>query len=96
MTEKTATLSIRLKKEDKEKIAKRLTRRGIESIIAQIERGEIEITDEGVSVNTIGDYCKGCEYMENALDMSKFNEVCEFKGLDRQKALDKCVQMLWR
>ena len=44
MTEKTATLSIRLKKEDKEKIAKKLTRKGIESIIAQIERGEIEIT----------------------------------------------------
>lgn len=42
------------------------------------------------------DYCKGCEYMENALDMSKFNEVCEFKGLDRQKALDRCAQMLWR
>lgn len=96
MTEKTATLSIRLKKEDKEKIAKKLTRKGIESIIAQIERGEIEITDEGVSVNTVRDYCKGCEYMENALDMGKFNEVCEFKGLDRQKALDKCAQMLWR
>lgn len=52
-------------------------------------------TNISESVNT-EDYCKGCEYMENALDMSKFNEVCEFKGLDRQKALDKCVQMLWR
>lgn len=42
------------------------------------------------------DYCNGCPYIENALDMSKFDEVCEYKGYERQKALDKCVQMLWR
>lgn len=47
------------------------------------------------SVDTV-DYCVGCEYLENTLDMSKFNEVCEFKDLDKQKALDRCAQMLWR
>lgn len=39
--------------------------------------------------------CEGCPYIDD-LDLSKFNEVCEFKGIDRQKAIDKCVQMLWR
>ena len=126
MTEKTETFGIRLNRGDKKKIAGYITRKSIESILGQIERGEIEITDEGVtilaidSVNTDSDSvnttiervsadsvsgnavidsvntCEGCEYLENALDMSKFDEVCEFKGLDRQKALDKCVQMLWR
>lgn len=112
MTEKTETFGIRLNREDKKKIAGYITRKSIESMLGQIERGEIEITDEGVtilavdsvntepeSVNTAEeeiDYCKGCEYFENALDMSKFNEVCEFKGLDRQKALDRSAQMLWR
>lgn len=112
MTEKTVILGIRLNKGDKEKLSKYITRESLESILRQIERGEIEIRSKGVvipSVNTNSesvntstksvnteDYCKGCEYMENALDMSKFNEVCEFKGLDRQKALDRCAQMLWR
>lgn len=44
------------------------------------------------SVNTD---CDNCPYM-NDLNMSGFDEVCEFKGIDRQKALDKCVQMIWR
>lgn len=39
--------------------------------------------------------CDGCPYIDD-LDMGKFNEVCEFKNLDRQKALDRCVSMLWR
>lgn len=39
--------------------------------------------------------CDECPYMDD-LDLEKFNEVCEFKGLDRQKALDRCVSMLWR
>lgn len=64
-----------------------------------IQKGVLKV-EEGhvVGVNPVdtADYCKGCEYMENALDMSKFNEVCEYKGLDRQKALDRCAQMLWR
>ena len=39
--------------------------------------------------------CEGCPYIDD-LDLGKFNEVCEFKDLDRQKALDRCVSMLWR
>lgn len=112
MTEKTKTLSIRLNARDKERLSKYITRGSLESMLRQIECGEIEITPKGVvfsgvdtiskSVNTnltsvnTEDYCAGCEYMENALDMEKFNEVCEYKGLDRQKALDRCAQVLWR
>lgn len=52
------------------------------------------------SVNTISESvntadCENCPYM-NDLDLSKFDEVCEYKGIDRQKALDRCAQMLWR
>ena len=77
----------------------------------QIKRGEIDLTLKGAvfkhvntdsksvnthekSVNTPD--CENCEFAFNALDMTGFDEVCEFKGIDRQKALDKCVQMLWR
>ena len=65
--------------------------------VLKVEDGEIVSVDTNIteSVDTF-DYCKGCEYMENSLDMSKFNEVCEFKDLDKQKALDRCAQMLWR
>ena len=44
--------------------------------------------------NDVSD-CDGCPYLDD-LDMGKFNEVCEFKNIDRQKALDRCVSMLWR
>ena len=30
------------------------------------------------------------------LKMDSFYEVCHEKNIDPQKALDKCVQMLWR
>lgn len=50
-------------------------------------------------VNTISESvntdCDNCPYV-NDLNMEAFDEVCEFKGIDRQKALDRCVQMLWR
>lgn len=45
------------------------------------------------TVNTLD--CDNCPYV-NDLNMEAFDEVCEFKGIDRQKALDRCVQMLWR
>ena len=104
MTEQTKVLSIRMKTEEKEELAKYLNRESAESLLKQIESGEIELTLKGViftgvdtkteSVNTTN--CDGCPYIENALNLSKFDEVCEFKGLNRQQALDKCTQMLWR
>ena len=108
MTEMTKVLSIRLNSEDKDYISKYLNRESAEAIIRQIKKGEIEITQKGVvnkgvytesqSVNTSVNTpdCENCEFAFNALDMTGFDEVCEFKGIDRQKALDKCVQMLWR
>jgi multimeric flavodoxin WrbA len=60
-----------------------------------VKDGGLEASHDSVE-DTHVNYCDGCEYMENALDMSKFNEVCEYKGLDRQRALDRCAQMLWR
>jgi len=108
MTENTKTLGIRLEIKDKEKLQKHLNRESAEALLRQIERGEIELTKKGVvftSVNTIPksvnteeesvNTCEDCPYM-NDLNMSGFDEVCEYKGIDRQKALDKCVQMLWR
>ena len=101
MTENTKTLSIRLSNEDKDALAKYLNRESAEALLRQIKRGEIDLTLKGVvtkgvntkteSVNT----CEECPYA-NDLNMSAFDEVCECRGLDRQKALDKCVQMLWR
>ena len=109
MTEATKTLSIRLETKDKEELAKYITRASLEHILRQIKAGKIAITAKGVefigvdtiseSVNTkdesVHTGCDNCPYI-NDLNMSGFDEVCDAKGLDRQKALDKCVQMLWR
>lgn len=53
MTKKTEILGIRLNTEDKKKIAAYITRKSLESILGQIERGEIEITEKGVTIPTI-------------------------------------------
>ena len=58
MTNRTKTLSIRLNTEDKEVLSKYITRESLESILRQIQAGEIEITAEGVvfkRVNTISE-----------------------------------------
>ena len=60
MTDKTKTLGIRINSEDKDKLSKYITRKSLESILRQIDSGEIEITENGVkilqksSVNTNG------------------------------------------
>lgn len=102
MTENTKVLGIRLETRDKEELSKYLNRESAESLLRQIKRGEIDLTPKGVEikrVNTISKNvntdCENCPYM-NDLNMSGFDEVCEFKRLDRQKALDKCVGMLWK
>ena len=101
MTEATKTLSIRVNTEDKDAISKFINRESVEAMLRQIKRGEISITRKGVEikgVNTISESVNTCEDcpFANELNMEAFDEVCEYKGLDRQKALDKCVQMLWR
>lgn len=102
MTELTKTLSIRLENKDKEELQKYLNRESAEALLRQIKRGEIDLTLKGIEfkrVNTISESvntdCENCPFA-NDLNMESFDEVCEYKGLDRQKALDKCVQMLWR
>ena len=65
MTNKTKTLSIRLNTEDKEVLSKYITRESLESILRQIQAGEIEITAEGVvfkRVNTISESVNTYEY----------------------------------
>lgn len=119
----TKILGIRLKAEDKERLSRYLTRESAESLLRQIDSGEVELTPEGVVIKGVNSTsegvnstierisgneetenpviegvntdCENCPYM-NDLDMSKFDEVCDFKGIDRQKAIDKCAQMLWR
>lgn len=101
MTENTKTLSIRLEIKDKEELGKYLNRESAEAILKQIRKKEIVLTKKGVEfigVDTISESvntCEDCPYM-NDLNMRGFEEVCDYKGIDRQKALDKCVQMLWR
>ena len=101
MTENTKTLSIRLENKDKEELGKYLNRESAEAILKQIRRKEIVLTKKGVEfigVDTISESvntCEDCPYM-NDLNMRGFEEVCDYKGIDRQKALDKCVQMRWR
>lgn len=109
MTEKTKTVSVRLKIKDYERLRKHLTREKLERLLEQLDKGGLvtvpkkdmgilEILDfmrvntKSESVNTD---CDECPY-KNDLNMNGFDEVCDTKGLDRQKALDKCVQMLWR
>lgn len=103
MTDRTKVLGIRLETEDKDYIASHLTRECVEGMIRQMKRGEISLSPKGVviervnkiseSVNTLN--CEECPYV-NDLNMAAFDEVCDFKGIDRQKALNKCVEMLWR
>ena len=103
MTEKTTILGIRLNTEDKRELSKYINRESLEHILGQIKRGEITITPKGVviervnkiseTVNTLD--CDNCPYATD-LNLAGFEEVCECKGIDRQRALDKCVQMLWR
>ena len=102
MTEMTKVLSIRLESDDKEYVSRHLNRENVEGIIKQLKRGEIAISRKGVEFlgaitksESVYTDCENCPYI-NDLDMSKFDEVCDFKGIDRQKALDRCVQMLWR
>lgn len=101
MTENTKTLSIRLEIKDREELGKYLNRESAEAILKQIRKKEIVLTKKGVEfigVDTISESvntCEDCPYM-NDLNMSGFEEVCDYKGIDRQKALDKCVAMLWR
>lgn len=49
--------------------------------------GAIEIVDNTIVLP---------EIEESELSMDEFYEVCHMKNIDPQKALDKCVQMLWR
>lgn len=109
MTEKTGIYSARVPKEvlgilggiEKRKAIEGLARVVSEGFLG-IEDGEIVVNASIPSVDTktenvdTSDYCEGCPYIENALDTSKFDEACEFKGLDRQQALNRCAQMLWR
>ena len=109
MTDKTRTISIRLKIKDYERLKEHLTRENLERLAEQLYSGEITIIPKGmenidfkrvntksesVNTNEIAD-CEECPYKSD-LNMSGFDEVCDYKGIDRQKALDKCVQMLWR
>ena len=112
MTEKTAVMTVRVPREvidtlegiDRRKMLETLVKWLNEGKLVREEdqiviRGSVYTEDKSVYTQDESVYtndCDGCPYIENALDMSKFNEVCEYKGLDRQKAIDRCVQMLWR
>lgn len=50
MTNRTNTLTIRLNTDDRDKLAKYITRKSLESILRQIENGEVEITENGINI----------------------------------------------
>lgn len=64
----------------------------ITNLYDEIQRGGIEVLGDRIVIpeNT----CDGCPYL--GVNLDKLYEVCEIKNLDPQKALDRCVQMLWR
>lgn len=84
----------------------KLSRKGVEFMRVNTEAVGVDTTSERLSENAVlvtgvnsgvNTDCDRCPYLEEFnLNMNGFNEVCEYKGLDKQKALDKCVQMLWR
>ena len=105
MTEKTVILGIRLNRTDKEILSKYITRSSLESLLRQIKRGEIEITDKGVKIKSVNttpiqsvntSECDTCPYMNGGLKTGDFEDACHAKNQDPQKTLDKCTQMVWK
>lgn len=101
MTNKTAIFSGRVPIETIKQL-NGIDRRGlIEEIGRLIADKKLVFRDKTLEICGVDtvlpsvDTCEDCPYLDD-LDMSKFNEVCEFKGLDRQQAIDKCASMLWR
>ena len=107
MTEATKIWSIRLESKGREEAKKYLSRESIESILRQIRRGEIAVSRKGVEIKrvytepenvytpeeSVYTDCDNCPYI-NDLDMSKFEEVCDYKGIDRQKAREEAKKEL--
>lgn len=97
MTDKTVVYTARVPKEVMEIMGDIDKRKVLEGVAKLISEGMLHLEGGNiVTVPSVYTDCEGCPYIENALDMSKFDEVCEYKGLDRQRALDRCAQMLWR
>ena len=101
MTEKTVILGIRLNKGDKEKLSKYITRESLESILRQIERGEIEIRSKGVvipSVNTISKSvntsdCDNCPYIgEEDRDGEWVRDMAHELNIDKEVFKKKVEQ----
>lgn len=93
MTDKTVTFGVRVPIETKKKLTGVFTRKALENITRQIDSGEITVSDDGIDVPEIS--CDTCPYM-NDLNLDGLYEVSKFKNIDPQKALDRCVQVLWR
>jgi hypothetical protein len=93
MTDKTGIYSARVPKEVIEGLKGLDRRQAIEGLARLLSNGSVVVRNGRLEVEA---NCNGCPYVENDLNMDKFDEVCGIKGIDRQKALDMCVQMMWR
>ena len=93
MTDKTGIYSARVPTEVIEGLMGLDRRHTIEGLARLLSDGSVVVRNGRLEVEA---NCDACPYVENDLNMDKFDEVCGLKGLDRQKALDMCVQMLWR
>jgi len=87
LTEKTLVMGARVPLKTKLALSDLDLRKFLENVAAQRELGVIEIEDNEIVVP---------ETFEPDINMDRFYEVCHEKNIDPQKALDKCVQMLWR
>ena len=78
MTDRTDIFSLRVPVEVKFQLSGYLTRECLEGIARQIENGEIELSERGVS---------------NPL-WERFCDRCHDLNVDPSKAMDKCLQMM--
>jgi len=86
MTDKTMVMSARIPLKTKLALSDVDLRKLLENIAELRECGAIEVVNNEIVLPEI----------ENGLNMDGFYEVCHEKNIEPQKALDKCVQMLWR
>lgn len=87
MTEKTMVMGARVPLKTKLALSDLDLRKFLENVATQRELGVIEIENNEIVVPEIA---------EAELNLDNFFEVCHMKNIDPQKALDKCIQVLWR
>lgn len=93
MTDKTKSFSIRVNTRDKEELAKYITRKSLESILRQIDNGEIEITDKGVKIVGNKGVNTESESVNTTIEPISENEDLENAEISGVNTCDGCPYM---